>query len=229
MTLSLLLLVLPIVSAIPHSQTLMSSYPDLIHACPNDNSTKSCVLGLQSGEIEEKEMAVLTNQSNMVYVLEPSHFASSLGCYQYSASFCFGELLGFAKVAHFPINDTYIRSVANGTGWDLGFQQGQNIINGQPASPIPNPPCTVTALFCVPFNKAYEQSYKYYIPYWAGVQAGQKYGDHVVNTCTEKNHPDFGFLKHHSPQYREGFLNGYNDSVAAAGNDNGTYGSKGCK
>ncbi|MGC1931725.1 MAG: hypothetical protein WA667_22375 [Candidatus Nitrosopolaris sp.] len=76
--------------------------------------------------------------------------------------------------------------------------------------------------------KAYEYSYKYDIPYWAGIQAGQKYGDHVVDTCTEKNHPDFGF-RHHTPQYREGFLNGYNDSVAAASNDNGSYGAWGCR
>ena len=54
-------------------------------------------------------------------------------------------------------------------------------------------------------------------------------GDHVVDTCTEKDHPDFGFLKHHSSKYKVGFLNGYNDSVAAASNDNGTYGSKECK
>lgn len=31
---------------------------------------------------------------------------------------------------------------------------------------------------------------------------------------TEKNHPDFGFVKHHTSQYRNGFLNGYNDAVA---------------
>ncbi|MGB8934425.1 MAG: hypothetical protein WCC17_04895 [Candidatus Nitrosopolaris sp.] len=65
---------------------------------------------------------------------------------------------------------------------------------------------------------AYEQSYKSYIPHWQGVKAGQKYAEHVIDTCTEQAHPDFRFLKHRSSQYRDGFLDGYDDSVSAATN-----------
>jgi Polysaccharide deacetylase len=89
-------------------------------------------------------------------------------------------------------------------------------------------PCTVNALFCAPFTKAYEQSYKYNIPYWLGVKAGNKYADLVIDICTQKNQPNFGFLEHHTAQYKKGFLDGYGDSVASASNANGTYRHKGC-
>ncbi|MGC2682171.1 MAG: hypothetical protein WA323_09910 [Candidatus Nitrosopolaris sp.] len=86
----------------------------------------------------------------------------------------------------------------------------------------------MNALFCVPFTKAYEQSYEYHIPYWAGVKAGNKYADLVIDICTQINHLNFGFLEHHTAQYKKGFLDGYGDSVAAASNANDTYGPKGC-
>jgi hypothetical protein len=83
----------------------------------------------------------------------------------------------------------------------------------------------------IPYNRAYEQSYKSYIPHWQGVKAGQKYAEHVIDTCTEQAHPDFRFLKHRSSQYRDGFLDGYDDSVSAATNSGypSTYSAKGCK
>jgi hypothetical protein len=51
-----------------------------------------------------------------------------------------------------------------------------------------------------------EQSYTYSIPYW---KAGNKYADLVIDTCTQMNHPNFGFLEHHTAQYKKGFLDGY--------------------
>src|SRR6516162_3824579 len=72
-----------------------------------------------------------------------------------------------------------IWQVANKTGWDDG---------GQNATASPNPPCTVNAVFCVPFTKAYDTSYKYHITYWEGVKAGNKYADHMIDTCTLTKH-----------------------------------------
>jgi hypothetical protein len=81
------------------------------------------------------------------------------------------------------VNSSQIWQVANNTGWD---DEGQNTTASL------NPPCTVNALFCVPFTKAYEQSYEYHIPYWAGVKAGNKYADLVIDICTQINHLNFG-------------------------------------
>ena len=124
---------------------------------------------------------------------------------QHSPNFCQGYLVSFDKAfLGRPANSSQIWQVANKTGWDEG---------GQNTTASPNPPCTVNALFCVPFTKAYEQSYAYHIPYWAGVKAGNKYADYVIDTCTQKNHPNFGFLEHHIAQYKKGFLDGYGNSV----------------
>ena len=62
-------------------------------------------------------------------------------------------------------------------------------------------------------------------PYWVGHTRGWDYADHVIETCTLKNHPfgkDFGFLKHYSVEYRQGFVNGYEDMILL--HPNGTYG-----
>ncbi|MGA8082436.1 MAG: hypothetical protein WB988_11275 [Candidatus Nitrosopolaris sp.] len=187
--------------------------PDIKHQCPNDNSSSSCYsLGLRSGLVAGKEM----RESDFAF-----SFGVSFGCWhEHSPNFCLGYLVSFDKafLGH-PANSSQIWQVANKTGWDEG---GQNTTASR------NPPCTVNALFCVPFTKAYEQSYAYHIPYWAGVKAGNKYADHVIDTCTQKNHPNFGFLEHHIAQYKKGFLDGYGNSVAAASNANGMYGPKGC-
>jgi hypothetical protein len=53
-----------------------------------------------------------------------------------------------------------------------------------PDIPVPNPPCTVNALWNVPLNKAYEQSYKYCIPFWKGTADGQKYTAKIIDTCS---------------------------------------------
>ena len=98
---------------------------------------------------------------------------------QYSANYCYGYLLAYDKVIlDRSTNNSEIWSVANKTGW---LQRAQN------GTATPTPPCTVSQVFCVPFTKAYEQSYKYYVPYWLGNAAGAKYGDHVLDDCTKKH------------------------------------------
>lgn len=185
--------------------------PDINNKCPNDNSTNSCYsLGIKSGLVAGQEM----RDSHFVYSL-----VGGVGG-QHSPNFSYGYLLGFDKGFHKQTNNIYIRSVANKTGWDDG---------GHNTTASPSRPCTVNTLFCITYTTAYRQSYKYNIPYWVGVAAGEKYADHVINTCTQRDHPDFRFLEHHAALYKQGFLNGYSDSVAEASNDNGTYGPKNCK
>lgn len=97
--------------------------------------------------------------------------------------------------------------MANSTGWLDGQQQD--------VSATPNPPCTVSPLFCVPFTKVYEAAYRYNIPCWVGEAAGEKFADHVIDTCT-KNSVKFDFLKTHSAQFQQGFWNGYGDTISAS-------------
>jgi hypothetical protein len=86
----------------------------------------------------------------------------------------------------------------------------------------------VNAIFCVPFTKAYGESYKYHILYW-GAKAGNKYANNMIDTCTLTKHPNFIIIKHRTAQYHGGFIDGYKDSVELAFNNNGTYGAKDCK
>ncbi|MGB8936051.1 MAG: hypothetical protein WCC17_13195 [Candidatus Nitrosopolaris sp.] len=190
---SLILLILPIVSIIPYALAFMASssigYADINNTCRNDNSSSSCY-ALESSEMRE------------------SHFEYSLvggAGGQHSPNFSYGYLLGFDRGFGHRTNNTYIMTVANATGWDLG---------GQNTTALPSPPCTVSNLFCVSFTTAYEQSYTYHIPCWVGNATGEKYADHVIDTCTQKNYPDFRLLNHHTAQYKQGFLDGYSDSVA---------------
>jgi hypothetical protein len=184
--------------------------PDINHKCPNDNSSTSCYsLGLISGLVAGKEM-------------RESDFAFSFGCwYQHSPNFCLGYLLSFDKAfLGRPSNTSQIWQVANKTGWDDGAQN---------TTASPNPPCTVNAIFCVPFTKAYNASYKYHILYWEGFKAGKQYAEHIIDTCMLTKHPNFIFLKRLTAKYKVGFTDGYRDSVEAAFNNNGTYGAKDCK
>jgi hypothetical protein len=204
--------------SIPHALGFLTSLstdigaPDINHKCPNNNSSSSCYsLGLKSGLVAGKEM-------------RDSDFGYSLvgGCWQqHSPNFCLGYLLSFDKVfLGRPANSSQILQVANKTGWDDG---------GQNTTASPNPPCTVNTMFCVPFTKAYDASFKYHIPYWEGFKAGNKYADHMIDRCTLTKHPNFIFLKHSTAQYQGGFMDGYKASVEAAFNNNGTYGAKDCK
>ncbi|MGB6590042.1 MAG: hypothetical protein WBE68_00870, partial [Candidatus Nitrosopolaris sp.] len=65
----------------------------------------------------------------------------------------------------------------------MSTMYGSSTLN-TPDIPVPNPPCTVNALWNVPLNKAYEQSYKYCIPFWKGTVDGQKYTAKIIDTCS---------------------------------------------
>ncbi|MGB8933474.1 MAG: hypothetical protein WCC17_00030 [Candidatus Nitrosopolaris sp.] len=50
-----------------------------------------------------------------------------------------------------------------------------------------------------------------------------------IGPTTAKNTAKFGFLRHHSAQFKRGIWDGYGDSISASTNDNGSYGARGCK
>jgi len=185
---------------------------DMEHRCPNDNSINSCFqIGIKSGLEAGKEMK---QTGNILYSL-----VGGVGG-QHSPNFSLGYLLGYDKAyLGKETNSSYINYIANKTG----FEDGGNANSSRP------PLCTVNNTWCSVYSSAFENGYTVAQPYWVGHQRGEVYAEHVITSCTQKEHPDFSFLKHHTAQYKEGFLNAYNDAVAAASNDNGTYGPKECK
>jgi hypothetical protein len=191
--------------------------PDIKHTCPNDNSPLACFnLGIKSGQVAGQE----TKNSHFGYSL-----AGGVGG-QHSPNFSLGYLIGYNRGFGIKTNTNDILRVANKTGFEDG---GSGPVSGTSYQALSKPPCTVSSVWCNAYNLAYHRGYQHNIPYGAGQQAGQKYAEHVIDTCTQKEHPDFGFLKHHTSQYRKGFLNAYTDAVAAASNDDGSYGPRRCK
>ena len=185
-------------------------FPDIKHQCPNDNSSSLCYsLGLRSGLVAGKEM----RESDFAF-----SFGVSFGCwYQHSPNFCLGHLLSFDKAfLGRPANSSQIWQVANKTGW---YDEAQN------TTASPNPPCSVNALFCIPFTKAYEQSYRYNIPYCVGYANGMRFAKHLISICHEENYPKI--RGYHTAIYKKGWIEGFEGATRAASNGNGTYGD-GC-
>jgi hypothetical protein len=184
--------------------------PDIFNKCPSTGPSSCYAIGVQAGEVAGNE----TRQTGLGYSL-----VGGVG-EQHSPNFSLGYLIGYSRAFNIPMNASYIVSIANKTGTEDG---------GNANSSSPSQQCTVSELWCNNYDLAFKQGYLSSQPYWVGNTAGQKYAQRVIDACTQKNHPDFKFLKHHTSKYRQGFEDGYDDTVAAASNDNGTYGPKQCK
>jgi hypothetical protein len=114
--------------------------PDIIHTCPNDNSTSSCMnIGIASGYQAGKD----TKENQLAYSL-----VGGVG-EQHSPNFSYGYLLGYDQGFGVPTNSSFIVSVANKTGFEDG-------INGASIEP---PSCTVNNLWCSTYDSGYRQGY----------------------------------------------------------------------
>jgi hypothetical protein len=166
---------------------------DIEHTCPNDNSTNSCFqIGVKSGLEAGKEMK---ETGNIGYSL-----VGGVGG-QHSNDFSYGYLLGYDSGFGVPTSSSYITYIANKTG----FEDGENANSSRAAL------CTVGTNWCSVYSNAYKNGYTMAQPYWVGHQRGVEDAEHVIDTCTQKDHPDFAILRHHTAQYREGFLNAYKE------------------
>jgi hypothetical protein len=184
------------------AESAVPSDIDIAHKCDKPGLDSCYDLGLQAGLFDGYQY-----HGQLRYSVEG-------GCNgQNSPNFCFGYFMGFSKTYGHPINNTEIWNIGNNTGSIAGSEQDAN-----PKQIT----CDVSALFCKAYIKGYTQAYIYNIPYWIGLADGQNFADLLIKSCHEENHPKIP--GNHSQVYKSGWIDGYNDEVDAASNDDGTYG-----